>query len=262
MVYVVSMDQHKGASWYEEADGSSGIWKLVFMSYGKCMYRLGQEKLLLSKGDLLLLPATTPFYGKSIPTMAHEKYVVRFELRAPLTLPMLASTTHLYWKTGKFELLQERLRALYTESTSSESYGETMCSAILMELLTVCNRELDRLREQPASVKHRHTELMKTYIQNHYREKVTKDDLAAVIDKSPNHAAAVFRKITGQTIGEFTYMLRIKTAISLLQHSQMTVQDISDYLGFCDSSYFHRVFKRHTGQIPSFFMKERETPLS
>ncbi|WP_284644731.1 helix-turn-helix transcriptional regulator [Paenibacillus silviterrae] len=262
MLQMNSVHYHKGSSWYEEADSGAETWQLVLMCYGKCVYWFGQQKLVLGKGDLLLIPPHTVFYGKSIPTVSHEKYAAAFlPQESAIALPMLLGTDPLHFRTGMFELLHERFRSLHAEAQHANVYSGTMCVAILLELLAHANREADRSLAQSNSVKHRHVEQMKGYIQNHYREKITKDNLGAVIEKSPNHAAAVFSEVTGQTIGEFTYALRVKTAVYLLQHSQMTVQDIADYLGFCDSSYFHRVFKRHTGRTPSYYLKDREPPV-
>ncbi|TVY10244.1 helix-turn-helix domain-containing protein [Paenibacillus cremeus] len=251
------------ARWYEEAEKESAAWTLVVVGYGKCVYWIEGEKLLLEKGDVVLIPDHTGFYGKPIPSVSHETYVVTFtqtraDGTAPL-LPVLAETRYVRQRTGKLELLLARMQTMAEQWTERESYYETLCLALLLETLTHVNRELDQGRW--SSVKYRHAELMKSYIQNHYREKVTKDELSTVIGKSPNHTAALFSEVTGQTISDYVNAQRVKTAVYLLRHSQRTVADIADYLGYCDASYFHKVFKRITGQAPSAYLKDRETPL-
>jgi len=57
--------------------------------------------------------------------------------------------------------------------------------------------------------------------------------------------------VTGQTISEYVHSIRIKTAIGLLQESELTLEEISEFLGYSDVSYFHKVFRRMTGKKPS-----------
>jgi len=263
MLDVQSIRQDTGVRWYEEHTEGSSAWSLVMVTYGKCLYWIRDEKILLEKGDLLLIPSGVPFYGKSIPSVTHEKYVVTF-IREEGTwlrlLPLLTESQVYKRNTGKFELLLQRFRVLQAEWKEKPVFAEVMCGAIVMEVLAHWCREMNRDEWRPSTLKAKHTEQMKAYIQNHYREKVTKEHLGMVIDKSPNYAATVFSDVTGQTIGEFVHALRIKTAVYLLSHSQRTVGDISEYLGYCDPSYFHRVFKRETGLSPVAYVKARELP--
>ncbi|MCS7458868.1 AraC family transcriptional regulator [Paenibacillus doosanensis] len=260
MLHMETVRQDTGVQWFEEYEEGAPWYLLILVTYGKCLYWVHQEKLMLEKGDLLLIPSGVPFYGKSIPTVMHEKYVAAFrdETSSP-ALPLLSAQDFCKWKTGKYELLLQRFRMMHEEWNEQLPYREAMCQSLALEILTHWNRELDE--GKPTSVKERHIELMKAYIQNHYREKVTKEDLANAIGKSPNYAASLFSGVTGQTIGGYVHALRVKTAVYLLTHSRRTVADISDYLGYCDPSYFHRIFKRETGKLPAAYIKERELPV-
>jgi AraC family transcriptional regulator of arabinose operon len=261
MLLVQSVRQDTSAQWFEEYKEGLSSWLLVMVNYGKCLYWVRQEKILLEKGDILLLPCNTEFYGKSIPSVTHEKYVAAFKVEQSalsVLLPLLGQNQTCKWKTAKHELLLQKFRTMHGEWAEKLTFAEAMCSALAMEVLTHWSREMSD--GQPSTIKERHADLMKAYIQNHYREKVTKEELGGVISKSPNYAASVFSEITGQTIGGFVHALRVKTAVYLLTHSQRTVGDISEYLGYCDPSYFHRIFKRETGKSPAAYVKEREAP--
>ncbi|RAV20132.1 helix-turn-helix transcriptional regulator [Paenibacillus contaminans] len=260
MLDIESIRHDNGSEWYEQTDGARSGMTLVMVGYGKCMYWLGQEKLLLEQGDLLLLPAGTAFYGKSIPTRSHEKYVVAFtRTTAPAPLPILETHSCIKQKTGEAELLLERFRSMHRQWHEGLPYRQTMCLALLLEVLTRWNRGIDK--GSPAPSKLRHVEMMKSHIQNRYREKITKDDLGNAAGISPSYAAALFKEVTGQTIGEYTHAVRIKTALYLLRHSRLSIADIAESLGYCDASFFHRTFKRLTGLSPSQVMQEREQPL-
>jgi AraC family transcriptional regulator of arabinose operon len=125
-----------------------------------------------------------------------------------------------------------------------------------MELLVYTNREVEGRPAAP--VAHRLADQMKAHIQNHYRERVSKEELAQVIQRSPNHAAKIFRDTTGQTIGEYVHAVRMKTAVYMLQYSVLTVAEIAEFVGYSDPSYFYRVFRRVTGHVPAHFLAARE----
>jgi AraC family transcriptional regulator of arabinose operon len=260
MLQVECVRHDTGVNWYEEMDPEHAASHLVLVAYGKCIYRCEHDKIILEKGDILLINEGTLFYGKSIPTLTHEKYVVRFANSATLPyLPMLHTRRFVSWKPGKFDLMLHRVKSMFSQWTEKEEYYEVMCTAMLMEVLVHLNREIN-LGPVHAQNNH-HVELMKTYIRNHYREKVTKESLSSVIGKSPNYTAFLFKKVTGQTISEYLHGIRLQTAVYLLLHSALTITDISEYLGYSDPSYFHKVFKGVTGKIPSDFLKDREEPL-
>jgi len=256
MIRVESMTYGPAGDWFVEQDERERYWTFVWVTYGRCVYWIDRDKIVLEKGQLLLVPDRTAFYAKSIPTQMHAKYVIRFTVDPGSNLlPILQSRDTLRLRTTKYELFVERLRVMMEQWAEKTPYYETMCQALCTELLVYINREMDQ--GEPAAATVQTVELMKSYIQNHYREHVTKEQLAEVTRKSPNYAAVLFRKHTGQTISDFVHAQRVKTAIYMLGHSTLTVVEISETLGYKDPSYFYRVFKRVTGLAPADYLAER-----
>lgn len=184
--------------------------------------------------------------------------MVRFSPNGVFTtssLPILTRTEPLRWVTHMPELLLEKLLVIVEQWTERDRYFTVMCAALLTELIVTINREVDEGEKAPSSIQH--IERMKCYIEEQYRGKITKNELGVCIGISPNYAAALFRKVTGLTISEYIHLKRMKTAQYMLQHSKLTVQDISDHLGYSDPSYFNRVFKRIVGKLPSEVSAER-----
>ncbi len=257
MLYAESMRLDQGTGWYEEEGGSGGSGKLVIATYGKCLYWIDGGKQLLEKGDFLYIPAGVPYYGKCIPTVFHEKYVLSIVCApdAPAHIPLLGSKRFVKSSPGVYELCLEKVRGACKEWQERLPYAQVRAAAAAMEVLALWSRELDRGRE--ASVFRIHADKMKAYIAAHYREKVTKEELGACIGRSPNHAAYLFRKMTGQTISEYVHAARMRTAAYQLTESLLTVAEIAEYLGYSDVSYFQRVFKRTFGVPPSHYLKDR-----
>ncbi|MFD0714769.1 helix-turn-helix domain-containing protein [Paenibacillus sp. GCM10027626] len=78
--------------------------------------------------------------------------------------------------------------------------------------------------------------------------------MAHLIHPSPNYTIAIFREVIGSSPINYIHQLRIMEACSLLINSDMTVAEISNHLGYYDTSYFFRIFKKYTSMSPTEFM--------
>lgn len=262
MLEVTEVRQDKGAAWFEESDAGAPRLSLILLTYGSCVYWVGGKKQVAEKGDMLLLDDSAVYYGKSIPSLVHEKFVVTFSVRSPRAevatkLPILEPVPCRIWKTGIYELAAERLKLAFEQWREQLPCRETMALAVLLELLVHASREW--ARGVPSPDKTRLVEAMRAYIQLHHREPITKEQVGAAIERSPNHAATLYRQVTGRTIGESVHAARIKTAQYMLRHSLLTVAEVAEYVGYSDPSYFYRMFKRLAGQRPSELVAERGT---
>jgi len=69
---------------------------------------------------------------------------------------------------------------------------------------------------------------------------------------------AKFHAAVGKTPVAYCNAVRIRKAQSLLIGTDLTVEEISERLGFCSPAYFRRVFRELTGQLPKA-LRRRET---
>lgn len=59
------------------------------------------------------------------------------------------------------------------------------------------------------------------------------------------------------TFGEYIRKLRVEKAIQLLDNPAYSLLDVAYLTGFSDQSHFSRIFRKHTGQTPSAYRKNR-----
>lgn len=59
------------------------------------------------------------------------------------------------------------------------------------------------------------------------------------------------KSLTDQSPTDFIKEVRLNRAVELLQSGQYTVTEVSEQCGFTSISYFSRVFKKHTGKLPT-----------
>ncbi|WP_116952421.1 helix-turn-helix domain-containing protein [Jiangella endophytica] len=80
---------------------------------------------------------------------------------------------------------------------------------------------------------------------------LTVDDLAAAATLSPFHFARSFKASTGLAPHEYVTSRRMERAKSLLLSSRLSVPEVAYAVGLTNVSHFRRVFRRHTGLLPS-----------
>lgn len=96
-----------------------------------------------------------------------------------------------------------------------------------------------------------------SYIQQHFTEKITEEQMACLCRMRPFQFSRSFRKQCGITFQEFVQRTRIEEAMRLLQNPNMPILDIALSVGFRDQSYFTRVFKKHIGVAPTAYRESR-----
>jgi AraC-like DNA-binding protein len=78
-------------------------------------------------------------------------------------------------------------------------------------------------------------------------------ELLEIAHMSRSNLMRVFRKATGQTPIEYLVRLRIQRAMAMLRNTDLSVTEIAMAVGFNDSNYFTRQFRRILGESPRSF---------
>jgi YesN/AraC family two-component response regulator len=78
-------------------------------------------------------------------------------------------------------------------------------------------------------------------------------ELANLIERSPNYTLSLFKEGVGHTPLEYQHRLRITSAKEMLQNTSLTVTFIAEYLGYYDSSYFYKMFRKYAEQTVSSY---------
>ena len=95
----------------------------------------------------------------------------------------------------------------------------------------------------------------KRYIDAHYQENITLDQLAEVSHVSKYHLAHAFTEEYGISPINYLISKRILEAEHLLKTTDFSLSLISNTTGFSSSSYFAQIFKKQKGMSPTEFRK-------
>lgn len=88
------------------------------------------------------------------------------------------------------------------------------------------------------------------YVNRHYAEKTTLQDICKKFSCSRSAVSHTFKKTVGKSFREYLITKRLQTAKLLLAHSGLSINEISASVGFSDSNYFSSVFKKSVGISP------------
>lgn len=97
---------------------------------------------------------------------------------------------------------------------------------------------------------------IQSYLAAHYAEDVNLDNLAKIFFLSKNYLCDIFRSVTGTTVMSFLIESRLAVAAHLLRTSDRSIREIADSVGYADSAYFSRAFKKLYGMSPESWRRE------
>lgn len=89
------------------------------------------------------------------------------------------------------------------------------------------------------------------YIHEHYQKDISMQDAARRVNYSEAYFCKLFKKSFNMNFTTYLTNFRIKQAQKLLKDPLINIKDIGSAVGYYDSNYFAKVFKRATGQNPS-----------
>ncbi len=117
-----------------------------------------------------------------------------------------------------------------------------------------CMRDFDRTDNVLQPYRRMNTVL--EHIKSHYSEPLEMVDLAKVANLSISQFERRFRAVFQQTPSRFLIRYRLTRASQILVHSEATLSQIAQEVGFYDHSHFSREFCKLFGQSPGQYRKE------
>jgi AraC-like DNA-binding protein len=93
------------------------------------------------------------------------------------------------------------------------------------------------------------------YLMNNYREDVSLEKLAGLINMAEGSLCRFFKMNMGITIFEYLNKIKIEFACKLLMDQNLSITEVCLNSGFNNLSHFNKQFKKTTGVPPSEYRK-------
>ncbi|RXZ82878.1 response regulator [Paenibacillaceae bacterium] len=107
---------------------------------------------------------------------------------------------------------------------------------------------------------HSHNQILQRaerYIQEHYSEPITLQTVADYVYLSPEWLSTLFKKHVGTTFLDYLTQLRMEKAKDLLQDVSLKVYQIGLQVGYKDTVYFSKLFKKKFGCTPKEYRNSK-----
>lgn len=148
----------------------------------------------------------------------------------------------------------ESLIAVMIEEYHGQLQGyQTMLLSRFTELVVYLSRHYDTQEKGMEGNHLMHLANAISYMEDHYLEPLTLEEIAGKSNISVRHLNRIFRSYYQMTPIAYMLTLRLERACSLLKHSGLTITQISYECGFNDSNYFTRQFRKAFGVSPKVY---------
>lgn len=88
------------------------------------------------------------------------------------------------------------------------------------------------------------------YLEENFSKGIGIDEVARHVRISPRHFKRRFKQATDHAPIQYLQMVRIEAAKKKLETTMATIEEITQYIGYEDSSTFRRLFRHHTQLSP------------
>ena len=257
------------------------FYEVYFFLSGNVQYNIESRSYLLTPGDVLLISPMElhqPMFGQE--QREYERIVLWIDKQflEGFSLPGQRFTdcfdtanpghTNLLRPEGVArQFLMFLLEQLISESTNEDPYREIASLTYLSQVLISLNRlALKQRREEPIPGPDSTVFNVLGYINEHYSENLSLDDLANRFFISKYHLAREFQRLVGTSVHRYIVQKRLVMAKQMLSTGRPS-SEVYQHCGFGDYSNFYRAFKAEYQISPKEFVRRlkenayREDPL-
>lgn len=174
-------------------------------------------------------------------------------------MPFLSRSEGFSHRIANDNLYYMKMKQLFAEIAAEYQKKEigwrTAAESLLTYLLTLIYRYYQQRQGLDERNEDFHKEFMRIcavleYIGDHFKEKITLEQLSRLVCLSPHYLCKCFRKITGKTIFEYIEQMRIQYSCYLLPSTDKSIMEIALESGFNSVSYYNRIFRKYMELTP------------
>ena len=157
---------------------------------------------------------------------------------------------HGLFKDYSDEKIEEEYRDILSLLNSCCNLSD--CKKIILKYVLDC---LEYIKSKSEGQVLKPIRTMISYIKDNYREKITIEDMAEIVDLNPIYLGSLFKKEIGLNFSSYLIKVRIDAAKSLLIETNYTIAAIGSEVGYKDTRYFSQLFEKTVGIKPALYRK-------
>ena len=235
-------------------------------------YNVKGENYRLVPGDIFIVPPgelhsiTAPSTGRRFIYMLNTLPISKLKgfssIQTLLSKPiLLKKETH----PKVYDEIYSLLISIRNEYFGASEYADLYIESLLINLLIKLGENYNSDKELFPSVRlYKQKEYVikfnqaLEYIDTHYMDEVTLEDVADKIGFSKYHFSRLFKQYTGYTFCDYLTYRRIKIAEEYLASPDYSITEVAMLAGFSSISTFNRLFKQVKDCTPSEFRNKNK----
>ena len=229
-------------------------YQMIYVKSGKVYITFNGERHMLKPGQIFLYYPAEPqlyeMFGKDKP----EIFWIHFSGNKVDELLEKAgiSGMHIINSRVGYKPIETASKIINEIRNRDRMYEERINSLFIM-LLIYIGRGLESTNEKKTD---NLSENIREYIEEHYFEDTANSEYAERFGISESSLVKVFKRRFGVTPQQYKNDCKIRNAQNMLIVTNKKISDISRIVGFNDSLYFCRTFKKATEMTPGEYRKK------
>ena len=264
-VYVSSLATHLQEHQFIREPHKHAFYIVILITHGSGVHTIDFQKYTVAPNTVFFLKPgqvhgweLSPDADGQLVFFTSEFYLKEFPHRKLYHFPFynsLLAKPILLLPSAETNLLLPVFRKLKKEYAGQRWMRNEMLGNYLNVLLISLAR-LAKLQETETSVPGNEMLLLQNLeqlLEQHFKAHQPVTFYAEHLHITPKHLNEVCKRSLGKTTNELMQERLLLEAQRLLVHSDLTSSQIATELGYFDTTYFFRFFKKHTGQTPEQF---------
>lgn len=246
-------------------------FEILYFEKGKAIVYCNSHPVLVKPGELIIINSNDLHYCESLSSHLIY-YVVEFDLsfinsnkvdlcQTKYMTPLVQNRILFRNQIEQNDQLLANVRQLIKEYYGCEIGYELSIKGYIYHIMVLLLRDYvsqtisENEKDWQRKNLHRLQPVL-AYMDCHYNEKISLKQLAAMVNMSTHYFCRLFKNLTGNPPAEYLNHLRLNKAASLLRDSDLNITEIAMAVGFNDSNYFSRLFKKYKRMPPSAVQKQ------
>ncbi len=263
--YVTYQDNSSIRVWYSdvpwqyESHVHSAV-EVILTLDGTVDYTVLDTEYTVRKDEILIIP---PEFSHSL-SMGKDssRLLFLFEpdmisgLRDVMSMPgLFRRVFYLHDGSETHTRIREMLLKVSALQKEQDVMWNTMCYSYILRIYAALGQHYlpgtQRKREVGRQVDQEVIASAMTYINEHFREDLTLDDVADFAGFSRYYLSRSFKKQAGYSFKDYLCRRRLQTAMELLIRTDVSMKEVAVQSGFGSVATFNRVFREHNGCTPT-----------
>lgn len=247
-----------GKDHFTNRDGTAGIGLYqVFITYrGSGRFLVDGKEIITTPNTMLLLRCEKPHIYETAGEIWEHEWVNFTGLCAQVYYDMINPEGEVVYDLGTNHEIPTLLREAANAMPRQDLVSYVHTSTKIIQMLDAIYGFTAEQKHIQMSDRRGNVERSVRYIEEHYMEKISLDQLAQVAYLSKFYYTRAFSKYVGLTPYEYLNAVRISKAMSLLIMTNLSIDEIGWKVGFQGSRNMIRQFKKTMGITPGEYRKD------